>query len=199
MDALGSKNSAFADEMERFKKGILDAGKQLKGFKFNFDDAQVDPAPLEQRIKDAAEKIKASATKFRDSVQFSMGLSEDSKFFNADLFMNKMRDVLTAAKKLPAKLAELRKAGASKEMLQEIVAQGPQAGLAIAEGFLRTGTTSEYVKSTEQLSKLGGRTMANAAGQATYNINVTKANMTAEEIISVIQKYEKKTGRKVSF
>jgi arsenate reductase-like glutaredoxin family protein len=186
---LTAEQKGFISWLETLKTGAFAIG----------EDVAVDPAPLEQRIKDAADKIKGAATKFRDSVAFSMGLSEDSKFFNADLFMNKMRDVLTAAKKLPAKLAELRKAGASKEMLQEIISQGPQAGLAIAEGFLRTGTTKEYVNTANQLSKIGGRTMANAAGQATYNINVNKANMTAEEIIAAIQKYEKKTGRKVTF
>ena len=126
-------------------------------------------------------------------------MSEDKKFFNADNFMRKMRDIVSAAKALPAKLKALRAAGASPEMLQQVIAMGPQEGLAVAEGFIRTGGAKEYSKSIATLSSLGQQSQANIAGQKTYTINVNKANMTADEIIAAIQRYEKQTGRRVAF
>ena len=197
MDQLPSKEKVKA-RLDPAQQQFIDFLKNLKTGPINYEDV-VDPAPIADYIKKAADKIKGAGEKFRDSVQFSMGLSEDSKFFNAEVFMNKMRDVVAAAKKLPEKLKALRKAGASAEVLQQVISMGPQAGLAVAEGFLRSGTTKEYTKSLGTLSSLGQSTMANAGGQATYNINVNKANMTADEIIAAIQQYERKTGRKVAF
>jgi hypothetical protein len=176
---------------------FLAAGGKLT--KLDLTQDFVDPAPIAQRIKDAAKQIKSAGEKWKSSLSFASDISEDKKFFNAENFMRKMRDIVAAAKALPAKLKALRAAGASPEMLQQVIAMGPQEGLAVAEGFIRTGGAKEYSKSLNTLSSLGQKTEANIAGQNSYTINVNKANMTADEIIAAIQKYEKKTGRKVAF
>lgn len=154
---------------------------------------------IADRIKNGAKAIQKAGETWKNSLQFSSDISEDKKFFNAENFMRKMREMVSAAKRLPQKLRELRKAGASPEMLQQVIAMGPQEGLAVAEGFIRTGGAKEYSKSIATLSSLGQQSQANIAGSATYNINVNKANMTADEIITAIQQFERKTGRKVKF
>lgn len=191
-----------------FMKGLTDSLKDLrenlrdiKGFKFKPAE-QVAKAPeIAKRIKDAANSIRESGKKFADALKFDEFLNKDTGIFDASKFMEKFRGIVAAAKALPAKLKALRKAGASPEVLQQIVAMGPEQGLAVAQGFLaQSGSAKEYSKSLQTLNSFGQQ----AAGvgmtqQNTYEINVTKANMTAEEIIAAIQKYERKTGKKVSF
>jgi hypothetical protein len=151
-------------------------------------------------LKDGAKLIIDAGKKWRDSVDISTGFNEDKTAFDSSKLMEKMRAVVTAAKALPAKLRALRKAGASPEMLQQIIAMGPQEGLVAATGFLsNAGSAKEYSQSMQTLNKLGSTAQANIAGSNTYAININKANMTAEEIIAAIQKYERKTGKKVSW
>lgn len=155
---------------------------------------------IADRIKNGADKIKASGDKFKESISFGDYLNKDTNMFDSTKFMEKFRGIIAAAKALPARLRALRKAGASPEVLQQIVAMGPEQGLAVAQGFLdNAGSAKEYSSSLKTLGVLGQTTMANAAGNKAYTINVTKANMTAEEIIREIQKYERKTGKKVVF
>lgn len=191
----------LSDETKRINKMNKELGLAMRQTKdlLQGEDDNLKPAPIAQRIKDAAKDIKAAGEKWKNSLSFATDISEDKKFFNADNFMRKMRDIVAAAKALPAKLKALRAAGASPEMLQQVIAMGPQEGLAVAEGFIRTGGAKEYSKSLQTLSSLGQKSQANIAGQKTYTINVNKANMTADEIIAAIQKYESKTGRKVAF
>ena len=192
-DKVGTGMSNTLDEFLA-QGGKLDKVKDLlKG------DGLTGKVTIADRIKMAAKDIKAAGEKWKNSLSFAEDMSDDKKFFNAENFQRKMREVVAAAKALPAKLKELRKAGASPEMLQQVIAMGPQEGLAVAEGFIRTGGAKEYSKSIATLSSLGQQSQANIAGQKTYTINVNKANMTADEIIAAIQKYEGKTGRKVAF
>jgi hypothetical protein len=155
---------------------------------------------IAKRIKDGAKNIADAGKKWASSLDITAGLNEDKTAFDASAFMEKMRAVVAAAKALPAKLRALRKAGASPEVLQQIVAMGPQEGLVAATGFLdNAGSVKEYSTSLQTLNKLGAQSQANAAGANTYAININKANMTAEEIIAAIQKYERKTGKKVNW
>lgn len=173
---------------------------KLKGMKFTIGDDPKKPAEIAQRIKDAAAKIKDSGKKFAEALNFSEYLNKDTGVFDAKGFMEKFQGIVRAARALPAKLRALRKAGASSEVLQQIVAMGPEQGLAVAQGFLsEAGSVKSYAASMKQLDVFGQQAMANASGQNNYTINVTKANMTAEEIIREIQKYERKTGKKVVF
>lgn len=155
-----------------------------------------------ERLKGLTEKIKDYGKKFRDAMNFSTDLSEDQKFFNVDRALNRIRGVLDAAKKVPALLQSLRSKGASPSMLQEIFSLGPIGAQATATALLESGNLAEFVSSEKQLTSLGmkaGAIVGNNTGGAAYTINVNKANMTADEIIAAITKWEKKAGRKVSF
>lgn len=157
-------------------------------------------APIAQRIKDAAGKIRDAGEQFKKSINFSDYLDEKSGVFDTTKFINKFRGIVAAAKELPTKLKALRKAGASPEVLQQVIAMGPEQGLAVANGFLsNAGSAKEYSAGLNTLSMLGQKSAAQAGTSNTYQINVNKANMTAEEIITAIQKYERKTGKKVVF
>lgn len=156
-------------------------------------------ATIPERIKNAAERIRDAGEQFKKSINFGDYIDEKTGVFDAGKFMAKFRGIVAAAKALPAKLKQLQKAGASSEVLQQVLAMGPEQGLAVAEGFLsQTGSVASYSKSLGALSTLGQKSAAATMTQNTYEINVTKANMTAEEIIAVIQKYERKTGKKVA-
>lgn len=150
-----------------------------------------------ERLKNAAEIIRDGGKAFKDALNLSFGLSENGDFFSVEPFLAQTRKIVQAAKELPAKLKALRKAGATEEVIQNIVAQGPLAGNAIATGFLQQGGVKEYAASLATLNTAGQQ--ATVQGNANYSININKANMTAEEIIRVIQQYEKKTGRQVTF
>ncbi len=187
--------------IDDFTKSILDAAKGLKGLKINFEDMdEGKPLEIAQRIKDAAKQIADSGEKFKAAINFGEFIDKDTKIFDSAKFMEKFQGIIAAAKALPGKLKALRKAGASPEVLQQILAMGPEQGLAVAQGFLsNAGSAKEYSNSLNTLSMLGQKSAAQTASSNTYEINVNKANMTAEEIIAVIQKYERKTGKKVNF
>ena len=157
-------------------------------------------APLAERIKNAAGKIREAGEQFKKAINFGEFIDDKSGVFDSTKFMEKFRKLIDAAKALPGKLKALRKAGASPEVIQQIIAMGPEQGLAVAQGFLsNAGSAAEYSKGLNTLSSLGQQSAAQATTSNTYSINVNKANMTAEEIIAVIQKYERKTGKKVNF
>ena len=164
------------------------------------EDFKKKVAPIPQRIKDAAARIKEAGDQFKKSINFGEYLDEKSGVFDTTKFMDKFRGIVAAAKELPTKLKQLRKAGASPEVLQQVIAMGPEQGLAVANGFLsNAGSAKEYSAGLNTLSMLGQKSAAQAGTSNTYEINVNKANMTAEEIITAIQKYERKTGKKVVF
>ena len=179
---------------------ILDGIRGLKGMKFTAGDTvEQTTTEIAQRIKDGAEKIKSAGKSFADALKIDDFFNKDTGIFDTTGLMEKMQKLVNAAKALPARLRALRKAGASPEVLQQIVAMGPEQGLAVAQGFLdNAGSVKEYSAGLRQLNVLGQQSMA-GAGAKNYTINVTKANMTAEEIITAIQKYERKTGVKVNF
>lgn len=184
------------DQVERFVDGMKKSADKVPEIKKKFGGV----VEIAQRIKDASKTIQQAGKQFADSLKFDEYLNKETNVFDATAFMEKFRGIVAAAKALPAKLKALRKAGASPEVLQQIVAMGPEQGLAVATGFLsNAGSAKEYSKSLSTLNTLGQQAMGNAAGTSNYTINLNKSNMTAEEIISAIQKYEKKTGRKVAF
>lgn len=191
--------SAAQKKTPEFQEWLRGAIKQMPELKTLLYGTGKQATEVAQRIKDAASSIKNAGQKFKESISFGEFLDEKSGAFDAGKFMAKFRGVVAAAKALPAKLKQLQKAGASTEVLQQVLAMGPEQGLAVAEGFLsQTGSVASYSKSLGALSTLGQKSAAATMTQNTYEINVTKANMTAEEIIAVIQKYERKTGKKVA-
>ena len=153
---------------------------------------------MRQHLEDSAKGLMAVGEKFKSALDFSFGLN-DQGGFSVEKFMEQTRKIVEAARKLPDQLKRLRKQGASDEAIANILAQGPEKGSAIAEGFLAQGGVKGYSDALTSLQTSGQRAGAVAQGTNTYEININKANMTAEEIIKAIQQYERKTGKKVAF
>jgi hypothetical protein len=154
------------------------------------------------RLNNAAEKIRDAGKRFRDSFNLSSGLNDEGDVFNVETALAKVRKIVQAAKKVPALLKQLKAKGASPAMLTEIFGLGPIGAQATASALLTSGNLGEFIKAEQALTIAGqnaGVIAGQTTGDASYSININKANMTAEEIIKVIQAYEKKTGRKVSF
>ena len=192
-DKLVEYNAGIEDRKLSLKKTVEVIPEIEEEF-----DKKVKPIP--QRIKDAAQKIRDAGEQFKKAISFGDFIDDKSGVFDSTKFMDKFRKLVDAAKQLPSKLKALRKAGASPEVLQQVIAMGPEQGLAVANGFLsNAGSVSEYSKGLNTLSMLGQKSAAQAQTSNTYEINVNKANMSAEDIIAVIQKYERKTGKKVVF
>jgi hypothetical protein len=199
-DADATKSNDFVKSLTGSLGDLRNQLKGLKGFKFKPADVVPKPAEIAQRIKDATKTIQEAGKNFAAALKFDDYLNKDTGMFDANAFMDKFRRIVDAAKALPAKLRALRKAGASPEVLQQIVAMGPEQGLAVAQGFLsNAGSAAEYSKSLTTLNTLGQQSAAVGMSTNKYEININKANMTAEEIIAAIQKYERKTGKKVTW
>ncbi len=170
-----------------------------------------DPRPVVNRIKTATtkinnalqeqiKKIQGTAEKFRDSIGLAFGTfgDDENSVFNVDVVINKMRRIVNAAKGFAGNLASLRKAGADESVISEIVGMGPAQGNIVAKGLLQSGKLGEYLKLRGSLYATGAQagTEQALAGNASYEININKANVSADEIIRAIRTYEKKTGRK---
>lgn len=152
-------------------------------------------------FEEAANTIRDAGQRFRDSVDLGQGLNEAGDKFDLAKVMPGVSKMVAAAKKLPALLNKLKSKGADPSLLSQILNMGPVAGAATAQGLLGSGQLTQFVAARNQLSQFGQQAglAAGTTGTTAYSININKANMTAEEIIKVIQAYEKKTGRKVTF
>jgi hypothetical protein len=76
---------------------------------------------------------------------------------------------------------------------------GPAQGNIVAKGLLASGSKlSTFLGLSESLytSGAGAQVQAGLAGNATYEININKAVISAADIIREVKLYEKKTGRK---
>jgi hypothetical protein len=156
-------------------------------------------------IQDALDKqinkMKSTAEKFRDAIGIAFGMrgEDENSIFNVDFLIGKLKRVATAAKGFAQNLASLRRRGADESFINEIVAMGPAAGNIAAKGLLQSpGKLSEILGLRGQIYGVGAQAQAQAsiAGNATYEININKAVISASDIIREIQSLEKKTGRK---
>lgn len=147
--------------------------------------------------KDAIDKVGES---FRDSVKLAFGVTgaDEYSFFNMDRVIDKLKRMVDAAKGFKDNIMKLKKAGAGKDVVNELIAMGPAQGNIVAKGLLQSGRLSEYLALRGSLygtgTQVGGQ--MNTASNNTYTINLNKASVSASDIIRVIRAYEKKTGRK---
>jgi hypothetical protein len=152
-------------------------------------------------LQDQIKKIQGTAEKFRDSIGLAFGTfgDDENSVFNVDVVINKMRRIVNAARGFAGNLAKLRKAGADESVISEIVGMGPAQGNIVAKGLLGSGKLSEYLKLRGSLYNTGMQagTQEAIATTSNYEININKANVSAEDIIRAITQYEKKSGKKV--
>ena len=161
-------------------------------------------AAAAKAIRDALDKevnkMKSVAEKFRDSIGLAFGTFGKDEFsvFNVDMVIEKMRRVVDAAKGFAGNLEKLRKGGADESVIDELTAMGPAQGNIVAKGLLSSGKLSTYLGLRKAIYGTGAQAGAQAviAGDATYEININKAVISASDIIKEIQALEKKTGRR---
>ena len=184
-------NQVFADGILVFDQAKFDANKRA------IEDAA---DSLKKALQDKIKSIKETAEKFRDSVGLAFGVfgKDENSVFNVDVVINKMKRMVEAAKGFAKNIKELRKKGATEDVISEIVGMGPAQGNVVAKGLLGSGSLQEYLNLRKSLYLTGTNVGAEAAlaGDATYNINIEGTQLKASDIIREIKKYEKANGRK---
>lgn len=155
---------------------------------------------VKKALADKIAGIKRTAEDFRDSIGLAFGTfgKDENSVFNVDVIIAKLKRVTEAAKGFAGNIARLRKAGADESVISEIVGMGPAQGNIVAKGLLGSGKLSEYLNLRKGLYNTGASVGAEASmgTQNTYEINITKAVISASDIIREIKAYEKKTGTK---
>ena len=199
-------SQAFKDALEATGDATVELNEQTgqiwKDGQLIFDQSAFDLA--QQKIATAIDKAKdnvtKSAEKFGDSVGLAFGTfgKDENSVFNVDVVIDKLKRMVDAAKGFAGNLKQLVKQGAGQDVINELINMGPAQGNIVAKGLLSSGRLSEYLGLRGSLYGTGaaGAGVMNTAGNATYNINLNKANVSATEIINAIRAYEKKTGRK---
>jgi hypothetical protein len=146
------------------------------------------------------EGMKKVAEKFRDAVGISYGLFGEDEYsvFNVDYFKGKLQRMVAAAKGFAGNLKKILKTPNSQPLVDELIAMGPVEGNIAAKALLASGDLKEIVALKSSLYNTGAQAGATQAtmGNATYEINITKAVISAADIIREIRTLEKKTGRK---
>jgi hypothetical protein len=163
------------------------------------------------KIKTAGRKIKAAiqsnitsmqdtAEKFRDTVGVAFGAFGEDEYtvFNVDYFKGKLQRMVAAAKGFAGNLKKILKTPGSEQIVNELIGMGPAAGNIAAKALLASGDLKEIVGLQKSLYNTGAQVgaVSAVAGNATYEININKATVSAADIIKEIRLLEKKTGRK---
>jgi uncharacterized protein YcfJ len=217
-DAATTLQQLFTDT--RFTKEIKQALLKLKGKEVVIDfglnaifsggkkvwqGIRSDVVEGSKALREALDKeinsIKSTAEKFRGAIGIAFGAkgTDENSIFNVDYLLGKLRRVAQAAKGFAENLANLRKKGADQSFISELVAMGPAQGNIAAKALLASGgKLSEILGLRGDIYGVGvgAATQSSLAGNATYEININKATVSASDIIKEIQIYEKKTGRK---
>jgi hypothetical protein len=151
-------------------------------------------------LSEGAKQITRTAERFRDSVGLALGTfgKDENSVFNVDVVINKLKRMVDAAKGFAGNLEKLRKQGAGADVISEIVGMGPAQGNIVAKGLLQSGKLSQYLGLRGSLFNTGAQVGAiqESTEAKTYEININKANVSAEDIIKAIRTFEKKSGRK---
>jgi hypothetical protein len=189
---------------------LTDLGQIWADGKLVFDQNTVNANA--QRVADAATamrqaldaemgKMKTTAEKFRDTVGLAFGTfgKDENSVFNIDVIISKMKRLTTAARGFAENLAKLKNKKVPQAVIDQLVAMGPAQGNIVAQGLLASGSKlSTFLGLSKSLYGTGAQVQAVASttSNATYEININKAVISASDIIREIRTYEKKTGRK---
>lgn len=155
---------------------------------------------VRRALKSKMEGIKKTAEDFRDSVGIAFGLfgKDEYAVFNVDVFVGKLKRMVAAAKGFASNLAKINKIDPSGSLANELIGMGPVEGNIAAQGLLASGQLKDIVALRTSLYGTGAQAgaVSAVAGNATYEININKAIISAADIIKEIRMLEKKTGRK---
>jgi hypothetical protein len=146
------------------------------------------------------EGIKKVGEKFSDAVAVSFGLFGQDEYavFNVDYFKGKLQRMVAAAKGFASNLKAILDVPNSQSLVNELIAMGPVEGNIAAKALLASGDLKDIVGLKSSLYQTGTQAGALQAtmGDATYEININKAVISAADIIKEIRMLEKKSGRK---
>lgn len=176
-------------------------------------------------LNDAKERVKSASENFRDSVQLSFGIITNGAFavFDVNRVIRQMQKIKDAAKTFVDDIKALQAGGADQALIDQLLGMDPISGATAARGLLASGRLQEFLDLRKELAGIGGGAgeAANVGiyGTSTtnlettlgklnkllekgvsnvYNIDITNANnMTAQDIIAAIKKYEASTGKRV--
>jgi hypothetical protein len=155
---------------------------------------------VRRALKSKMEGIKKTAETFRETVGIAFGLfgKDEYAVFNVDYFVGKLKRMVAAAKGFAQNLAKINKIDPSGSLANELIGMGPVEGNIAAQGLLASGQLKDIVGLRTQLYGIGAQAgaVSAVAGNATYEININKAVISAADIIKEIRMLEKKTGRK---
>jgi hypothetical protein len=171
---------------------------EKKRFQVNAAEELADA--VRRALKSKMEGIKKTAEDFRDSVGIAFGLfgKDEYAVFNVDYFVGKLKRMVAAAKGFAQNLAKINKIDPSGSLANELIGMGPVEGNIAAQGLLASGQLKDIVALRTSLYGTGAQAgaVSAVAGNATYEININKAVISATDIIREIRMLEKKTGRK---
>jgi len=155
---------------------------------------------VRRALNSKMEGIKKTAETFRDTVGIAFGLfgKDEYAVFNVDYFVGKLKRMVAAAKGFAQNLAKINRIDPSGSLANELIGMGPVEGNIAAQGLLASGQLKDIVGLRTQLYGVGAQAgaVSAVAGNATYEININKAVISAADIIKEIRTLEKKTGRK---
>jgi hypothetical protein len=179
----------------RERKRKLDELRRLE-----VDKAKQLADAVRRALNSKIESIKKTAENFRDSVGIAFGLFGQDEYavFNVDVFVGKLKRMVAAAKGFAQNLAKINRIDPSGSLANELIGMGPVEGNIAAQGLLASGQLKDIVGLRTQLYGVGAQAgaVSAVAGNATYEININKAVISAADIIKEIRMLEKKTGRK---
>ena len=180
---------------------------------------------LQNTLAEAKQRIKDAANNFRDTVSLSFGIITNGSFavFDVNRVIRQMQRLKDSAKNFAKDIKKLQNQGADASLIDQLLGMDPLQGAATAGGLLSSGRLSEFLALRKDLEGLGASAGGvanfgiNGTGTAglqnaidgltttlnkgygnTYNIKVENANnLTPQQIVAAIKKYEKTSGRKV--
>lgn len=206
-DSANAALAITAGQLAAIKKLAVDATWEIDQFGNVWSNGKIifDPLAFEsqqqaaiQAINDAKDRIVKTAEKFRDAVGLAFGVTGKDEFaiFNMDRAMAKLTRMVNAARGFGSNIRKLSKAGAGQDVINELIAMGPAQGNIVAKGLLASGQLSEYIGLRQTLYNIGTDVQTQAESAASsYTFNIS-TDMSAQEIIKLIQTYEKKTGKR---
>jgi len=164
------------------------------------DKASKQADAIRKALDSKIEGMRKVAEKFRESVGIATGSfgQDEYSIFDVDFYKAKLQNMINAAKGFAGNLKRILKVDPSGSINAELIAMGPAAGNIAAKALLASGDLKEIVGMRTSLYDTGAQAGAQQAiaGNATYEININKAVISASDIIKEIRLLEKKTGRR---
>tara|TARA_R110000796_G_scaffold114619_2_gene226316 strand:- start:5703 stop:8039 length:2337 start_codon:yes stop_codon:yes gene_type:complete len=203
----------------------VETSPQATGLSVFQERIQVLIDTLQKTLTAAKNRIKDAANNFRDTVSLSFGIITNGSFavFDVNRVIRQMQRLKDSAKNFAKDIKKLQNQGADASLIDQLLGMDALEGSATASGLLASGRLDEFMALRKDLSSIGAgaggvanfgingtgtgglqsaidglTTTLNRGYGNTYNISVANANnLSPQQIVAAIKKYEKTNGRKV--